>query len=108
MNDDTLVSPHRVDPNLARQVAENMIAARSTPRDPMVQAAYRQLEQQPDHAFMVLTRTTPGGAVRVVFTRCRGPPEDPVGRASPLRPVKPLVDHDGPPRLHTLEQRRRI
>jgi len=70
---DTLVSSRRVDPRLAREVAESLIAARSTPRDPKVCAAYGQLEQQSDRAFMVLTRNSRLGGVQVVFTRCRMP-----------------------------------
>ena len=70
---DTLVSPRRVDPRLAREVAGSLIAARSTPRDPKVRAAYGQLEQQSDRAFMVLTRNSRLGGVHMVFTRCRMP-----------------------------------
>jgi hypothetical protein len=68
-----LVSSRRVDPGLARQVAESFTAARSTPCDPKVRAAYGQLVQQSDRAFIVLTRRSDLGRVHVAFTRCRVP-----------------------------------
>jgi hypothetical protein len=73
MNKDTLTSPRRVNPLTAREVAESLLAARSTPRDRTVRAAYDQLQQQSDHALTVLTTGRGGGGVRVVFTRCRLP-----------------------------------
>jgi hypothetical protein len=73
MDKDTLTSARRVNPRAAHEVAESLLAARSTPRDPTVRAAYDQLEQQSDHVFTVLTRVSASGGVRVVFTRCRVP-----------------------------------
>jgi hypothetical protein len=71
----TLVSDRKVDPRLAREVAAAFVAARSTRRDPVVCAAYGQLEQQSDHAFVALTRSRsrPRRGVRVAFTACHMP-----------------------------------
>jgi hypothetical protein len=63
----------RVDPDLAHEVADSFIAARSTRRDATVCTAYRQLEQQSDRAFAALTRPPNPSRVRVVFTCTRAP-----------------------------------
>jgi hypothetical protein len=63
----------KVDPELAHEVADAFLAGRDTRRDPMVCAAYGQLEQQSDRVFFAITRSRPFGGVRVSFSRCRMP-----------------------------------
>ena len=69
----TFFSDRKVDPDLAREVAGTFIAAGSSHRDPVVCAAYDQLERQSDRAFLLLTRRQPLATIRVVFSRCRTP-----------------------------------
>jgi hypothetical protein len=58
-----------VDQSLAREVAARFLAARSTPENVLVRAAYRALEEQSDRAFASLTSGDPRRRIRVVFTR---------------------------------------
>jgi hypothetical protein len=63
------VSDLRVEPSLAREVAENFEHARSTPDAPLVAAAYAQLQAQTDAIFSGVTNGGRRGAIRVAFTR---------------------------------------
>ncbi|HET6910471.1 MAG TPA: hypothetical protein VFH54_14120 [Mycobacteriales bacterium] len=63
----------RLDETVAREVAFEFLGTPSTPRDPKVAAAYKQLQLQSDRLFASLTADAPGGSFRVVFTRCREP-----------------------------------
>jgi len=68
----TLVGAPKVDPATAHEVAGTFLAAPTTRRDPTVRAAYCELEEQSDRAFVTRTRPRPVGGVRVV-TRCPSP-----------------------------------
>jgi len=69
----TFATPRKVHPAVAREVAGSFLAARNSPHDPTVRAAYGQLMIQSDRAFAALTcRRQPTG-IRVVFSRCRTP-----------------------------------
>ena len=67
------LAARQVDPAVAHEVAASFVAARSNRGDAKVCAAYRQLEQQSDRAFAVLTASSRRRRVRVVFTCCREP-----------------------------------
>jgi len=56
----------RVDAALAHLVAEDYLSQRCAPHDPVIATAYRQLGEQADRWFALLT--SPGRGVRVVFT----------------------------------------
>jgi len=58
----------RLDPEVLIRVAESYLEADDARRDPLVVAAYRQLEEQTDLIFTSLTQS-----VRIVFTRCSVP-----------------------------------
>ncbi len=62
-----------LDPRTAHEVAAAFAAANSTPRDPLVAAAYAELEMQSDAFFAALTRRGSPHAVRVVFSLNRAP-----------------------------------
>jgi hypothetical protein len=69
----TLHTERKVDQDVAREVASTFAAVRTSHRDPVVCAAYDQLERQSDHAFLLLTRHQQFGTTRVVFSRCGTP-----------------------------------
>jgi hypothetical protein len=58
----------RVDPILAREVADDFLSAPEAPHDLVVREAYRQLVIQSDRLFDQITKAGPG-AIRVEFTR---------------------------------------
>jgi|HubBroStandDraft_6_1064221.scaffolds.fasta_scaffold379108_2 hypothetical protein len=68
-------SPRRVDPDLAADVAGCFQAARNDYTDPIVCAAYHQLERQSDAIFAQLTDADHrlDSGLRVEFTRCESP-----------------------------------
>jgi hypothetical protein len=68
---DRRLGPLTVDQVLAHEVAERFLSARSTPSDPEVAAAYRELARQSDAAFVALGCGRRG--VRFAFTRCPEP-----------------------------------
>jgi len=69
----TLVNTLKVNDEVAHEVAQRLLAAKSTPKDARVFAAYCQLERQSDHAFSCLTSGQSGPGIRVIFTSCRTP-----------------------------------
>jgi hypothetical protein len=66
-------SARRVDPAIAANVAADFTARRSTPTDPVVDAAYAQLCRQSDRLFERLTDRRGRRPVRIAFTRHREP-----------------------------------
>ena len=58
---------------MAREVAAQFVAERSTPGEPLVAAAYAQLRAQSDRLWTVCTRQDQRGGIRVVFTRALEP-----------------------------------
>jgi hypothetical protein len=69
----TFATPRKVHPVLAGEIAGAFLAARNSPHDPTVRAAYGQLMSQSDQVFAALTRRRRAAGIRVVFTRCRMP-----------------------------------
>jgi hypothetical protein len=67
------VRPPQVDAEVAQEVADSFTEAQSTPNDPQVNAAYRELEKESDRAYSALTDETGGLGIRVAFTRCCAP-----------------------------------
>jgi hypothetical protein len=57
-----------LDPQSLIRIAESYLEASDSRRDPMVIAAYRQLEAQTDVLFRALTQT-----IRIAFTHCSAP-----------------------------------
>lgn len=64
-----------VEPSTAIMVGEWYLRSRSAHRDARVVEAYRQLQVETDHLFVLLTRDACHRAIRVVFTRCAHPYE---------------------------------
>jgi hypothetical protein len=62
-----------VNPAIAREVAVAFVEAPSTPRTPVVAAAYGQLERQSDALFAALTDPHGPYGLRVAFTRSEQP-----------------------------------
>jgi hypothetical protein len=62
-----------VDRSIAAMVGEWYLRSRSAHRDAGVIAAYRQLQLESDHLYVVLTRTVCDWPVRVAFTHCLQP-----------------------------------
>jgi hypothetical protein len=63
----------QVDPSTARDVADCFAAARTRTTDPLVSAAYRQLQIQTDQQFAALTDPRGRHQLTVVRTRLREP-----------------------------------
>jgi hypothetical protein len=57
------------------ELSDSYENATSNPREPLVVAAYRQLQAETDRLFHEMVATDDPRAVRVVFTRCRRPYE---------------------------------
>lgn len=90
----------KVDQAHAREVAARFLAARSTPHDAQVAAAYQALEQQSDQAFVSLTEGDPTRRVTVAFTCCPTPYDSDAEMICAVRTARVLevttaaVDHD--------------
>ena len=86
-------------------VGEWYLHSRSAHRDARVVQAYRQLQEETDQLFTLLTRNSCRCAVRVVFTRCAQPYKDDrelisAVRASGTLEVSTAANAEG--RLHPL------
>ncbi len=58
---------------VAAEVGDSYLSAKSTPRHPLVAAAYEHLQQETDRLFDALVNVPRPRAVRIVFTRGRNP-----------------------------------
>jgi hypothetical protein len=86
----------------AHQVAESYVADRSRPDDPLVRAAYRQLEAQTDIVLRSVLRQWPGGLV-VRSTDAHEPYRDASELIAAVRGTGVLeVPHVEPDRRHPL------
>jgi hypothetical protein len=94
-----------VDPVIAHEVASAFIEAPSTPRSPIVAAAYGHLQEESDALFAALTDPDGPAGIRVAFTRSAQPYDsdneliDAVVRHGLLEVTTACVDRD---RLHPL------
>jgi hypothetical protein len=59
--------------DVATEVGESYLSAPDTSHEPLVMAAYRELQAETDRLFDTLVRSDATRPVRVIFTRCRQP-----------------------------------